>query len=401
MRLELGLCLEGVGECWAAEWCPRGGRGARKSESTGRGKGKGKGRADGDGDAMELDGAEEDDNDASRTTGGDKVGLVAAVFADGSAAILVVPDPTTVRAALGVDDDETAYVKAEPLVRLRVPETGICSVAWGGHEVLAAGCLNGYIAVWRVGGVLRSGQPPDRPPRPTHYFAAHAALVRQLVFVSTPPPHLAARAAHDLDAAPTGIVSVGYDGSAVLSDLREPGGGASVLTHERSALYTVAYSAHTGMAYTLDADDRVKALGLKPSMQGNEGRVTIHRGAIWSIAASPHHATVLSASLDGSAMLSSGVRALRKRRLRGHYLTRMYRLEVEYRTALDPYNPYSVKGGTAPLERSTAAWPAEQAVTAAAWHPAIACAPLCATGTAIGLGRVDWAEGGQTPAAAA
>lgn len=47
------------------------------------------------------------------------------------------------------------------------------------------------------------------------------------------------------------------------------------------ALYTVAYSAHTGMAYTLDADDRVKALGLKPSMQGNEGRVTIHRGAIW------------------------------------------------------------------------------------------------------------------------
>lgn len=109
MRLELGLCLEGVGECWVAEWCPRGGRGARKSESKGRGKGKGKGRADGDGDAMELDGAEEDDNDARRTTGGDKVGLVAAVFADGSAAILVVPDPTTVRAALGVDDDETAY----------------------------------------------------------------------------------------------------------------------------------------------------------------------------------------------------------------------------------------------------------------------------------------------------
>ena len=80
-----------------------------------------------------------------------------------------------------------------------------------------------------------SSHQADRPLRPTHYFIAHTALVRQLVFISTPPPRLANRAAHDLDGSPTGIISVGYDGSTMLSDLREPGGATSTLTHERSA----------------------------------------------------------------------------------------------------------------------------------------------------------------------
>lgn len=68
----------------------------------------------------------------------------------------------------------------------------------------------------------------------------------------------------------------------------------------------------------------------------------------------------------------------------------------QHRAALDPYNPFSKASSSVPLERSTAAWPPEQAVTAAAWHPALKLAPLCATGTAIGLGRIDWAERGQT-----
>ncbi|GAA5845524.1 hypothetical protein JCM9279_003061 [Rhodotorula babjevae] len=406
MRLELALCVEGLGKCKEAVWCPRGGRAARAAAQDGEGKGKGPERED----AMDID----DEAGAAEGAVGEQgnVGIVAGVFGDGSIAVLAVPDPVRARAKLGVDEDEVAYVKATPLLRLRLPDTSIYALAWGGHEILAAGCLNGYIAVWRVGDVLRSGKQPDRPLRPTHYFVAHAAVIRQLVFISTPPPRLANRAEHDLDGAPTGIVSVGYDGSAMLSDLREPGGAPSTLTHERTAVYTVAFSAHTGMAYTTDADDRVKALGLKPSMQGNEGRVTIHRGPVWSIAASPHHATTLSASLDGAAMLASGVRALRKRRLRGHYLTRLYRLEVErtsgairmwdnldveFRGALDPYNPFSkTSSSSVPPERSTAAWPPEQAVTAAAWHPALALSPLCATGTAIGLGRIDWAERGQT-----
>ncbi|GAA5895990.1 hypothetical protein JCM8208_007497 [Rhodotorula glutinis] len=406
MCLELALCVEGLGECKEAVWCPRGGRARAEGGKGGEGKGKGRERED----AMDVD---EEAGQAEEGPGERQgnVGLVAGVFGDGTIAVLAVPDPVRAREKLGVEEDEVAYVKASPLLRLRLPDTSIYALAWGGHEVLAAGCLNGQIAVWRVGDVLRGGKQPDRPLRPTHYFSAHSAVVRQLVFISTPPPRLANRAKYDLNGAPKGIVSVGYDGSALLSDLREPGGAPSVLTHERTALYTVAFSAQTGMAYTTDADDRVKALGLKPSMQGSEGRVTIHRGPIWSVAASPHHATTLSASLDGTAMLASGVRALRKRRLRGHFLTRLYRLEVErtsgavrmwdnldveHRAALDPYNPFSKASSSVPLERSTAAWPPEQAVTAAAWHPALKLAPLCATGTAIGLGRIDWAERGQT-----
>ena len=223
----------------------------------------------------------------------------------------------------------------------------------------------------------------DRPLRPTHYFIAHTALVRQLVFISTPPPRLANRAAHDLDGSPTGIISVGYDGSTLLSDLREPGGAPSTLTHERSASPSrsprplpCSFSDDLDVLQlrsTRSPSRRTRAWRTRPtpttvsrpsdssracratraesrSTAGPSGCVLLSLSLSslpsrarephadlrlepisrsQSIAASPHHATTLSASLDGSAMLASGVRALRKRRLRGHYLTRLYRLEVE------------------------------------------------------------------------
>lgn len=48
--------------------------------------------------------------------------------------------------------------------------------------------------------------------------------------------------------------------------------------------------------------------------------------------ASPHHGLVVSTSADGSAVLTSGVRALRKRRVRGHFSHKVFRLDFKRET---------------------------------------------------------------------
>ncbi|BGP24903.1 transcription factor TFIIIC complex subunit Tfc6 [Rhodotorula toruloides] len=426
MRLEMALCLPAGAEGDAKQlaWCPRGGRSSAdagaaddgedglqpvkgKEGASVKGKAKGKGKARADDSAMDVD--QEVVADASSEDS--KLGILAGAFSDGSISIFAVPSPGQARDAAG-SVGETIYVKAKPLHKLRLPETTVTSLAWGGSEVIAAGCINGNIAVWHVGDVLRSREQPETLLRPRQYLTAHTAPIRSLVFIDSPPPSLADRSKHDFDAPPTGIISAGYDGNAVFSDLRNPGGGGIVLSHERAPIYDVAYCAHTGLAYANDLDDRVRAFFLKPSVLGSEGRIAAHRGTVWSISASPHHPFILSTSADGSAVLSSGVRALRKRRVRGHLVQKLYRLEfnratgdlrmwdnlqIEYRSALDTSNPTRSGRSKTIIEEATedsptAAWPLEQGIVSSAWHPSLTRGALCATGTAIGLVRIDWVE---------
>lgn len=161
-----------------------------------------------------------------------------------------------------------------------------------------------------------------------------------------------------------------------------------------------------------------------------------------SLSASPHHGLVVSTSSDGTAILSSGVRALRKRRVRGHFTRKLFRFDfkrqtgelrmwdnladevsnafrsyavlgrllsdaiadcmgdnLQHRQALDPSNlPRAAKKGTAAEaaeqnDSSTAAWALEQGVLCSEWHSSMDRCALLATGTASGLGRVDWIEG--------
>lgn len=51
-----------------------------------------------------------------------------------------------------------------------------------------------------------------------------------------------------------------------------------------------------------------------------------------SLAASPHHGLVVSTSSDGTAMLSSGIRALRRRRVRGHFTQKLFRFDFKRET---------------------------------------------------------------------
>jgi len=51
-----------------------------------------------------------------------------------------------------------------------------------------------------------------------------------------------------------------------------------------------------------------------------------------SLATSPHHPFVLSSSSDGTVAMHSGVRALRRRRVKGHFSQKVYSLDFERET---------------------------------------------------------------------
>ncbi|GAA5820381.1 hypothetical protein JCM11251_005603 [Rhodosporidiobolus azoricus] len=412
MKFEMGLCLNDEGEAWELGWCPLGGVASSHSSPLA-------------GNGMDVD------NLASRGEG-KLVGVLGGAFEDGSIGFFAVEEPEIVRRRLGKDGDEPVFVKPLPLLKVRLPNASLFSFAWdaaGGR--VAGGASNGWVAVWNVRERLRRGLrgevAADAPLRPTHYFPAHSSVIRSLTFISTPPPSLSSpsgAAEHDISGGyETGIVSTGYDGSTVLSDLRTPCGGVVVLNHERTPGYTVAYSPHVGCVFIPDQDDRVKGLYLRPSEIGRITRITPHRGAILSVATSPHHPFVLSTSVDGSCLLTSGVRAFRVRRVKGHFTQKLFRVElnrktgevrvwdnldVEYRQALDPTNPISQaakkkknkKNAAAPHEPyhlseqdlHTSAWPLEQGILKAVWHPDLERCALVATGWACGVGRVEWCE---------
>ncbi|GAA5983637.1 hypothetical protein JCM10908_000361 [Rhodotorula pacifica] len=464
MKLEVGFCIEGdVGEI---AWCPRGGvaegevdahpgaaeaaepEAAKETEhtspkkvgKTSKGKGKAKAKKQDQGRAVAreegTDKMELDSDSIGSSSHASQLGILATVMADGGVGIFVIPHPRQVQSACGNEDTSTYFgecfshsravedrladnthnvptVKLDPLLRLHLPNSTIFSVAWGGHEMIAVGCTDGTIAVWQVGNALRSGGR-EAIPRPTHVVRAHSGVIRSLLFVPTPQPSLVDRRKADLDKPPTGLVAVGYDGVATLCDLRAPDLAVTSLYQQRAPINHVAFCAVSGIVYTHDAEDRIKGVFLKPSSLGSEGRIGVHRGPVWSLAASPHHGLVASTSSDGTAMLSSGVRALRKRRVRGHFTQKLFRfdfsretgelrmwdnLDVEHRQALDPSNitRTSKKGAAAAAadqdDTSTAAWALEQGVLCSDWHPSMDRCALLATGTGSGLGRIDWVEG--------
>lgn len=436
MKLEVGLCVDGdVGEI---AWCPRGGSSnpqsatsgheredgeqedvASSAEAKGKGRGKGKGTVQAGKEnqtAAAGDEARVDPGGGTVTELAPHLGVLAAVMADGALSFFAIPDPRQTSSASGADPAEPSapsFVKIEPLFRLRLPSSTILSVAWGDHETVAVGCTDGTIAIWRVGDAIRS-RGRGGFARPTHLVRAHSGVIRSLVFVPSPQPFITDQTLYDDDKPPSGLVAVGYDGVSTLCDLRAPDLAVTSLYQQRAPINHVAFSAVSGMVYTHDGEDRVKGVFLKPSVLGSEARIAIHRGPVWSLAASPHHGLVVSTSSDGTAMLSSGIRALRRRRVRGHFTQKLFRfdfkretgelrmwdnLDVEHRQALDPSNfARTAKKGTAAEaadqdDSSTAAWAPEQGVLCSDWHSSIDRCALLATGTANGLGRIDWVEG--------
>ncbi|GAA6060983.1 hypothetical protein JCM10212_000669 [Sporobolomyces blumeae] len=394
MRFELGLLIgEGEGEARDLEWCPRGGHPAsRPSEEADRT------------DAMQVD----DDEGAT----GKALGMLAGVFTDGKVKVFLVPLPEAVAGVQGkeADAESALYARAKKVLELGLPETSCLSFAWGSGETIAAGCMNGSVAVWHVGDALRRGLTTVRP---THYVGVHSSAIRSITFITTPPLSTEPDAVDlDFESEPHRLATASYDGSTSIVDLRESGcAGVGVFLHERCARVPISYSPHAGCLYADDQDDRIRAFFLRPTEFGGSKRIGAHRGTVWSIATSAHHPFVVSAASDGNVLLHSGVRALRRRRIKGHFSQRVYSVDfdreegkfrmrdnwqIEHRIALDSIAQPGSKSSRVtgePVLSSTSAWPAGVELKKVCWHPNLERSALVASGGNWGCVRIDWVEG--------
>ncbi|SCV72089.1 BQ2448_4783 [Microbotryum intermedium] len=390
MKFEMALCIE-LGDAWELKWCPRGGDRTK---------------------FMDQDDAEE------------SLGLLGGVFEDGSVAVFTVPNPVEARKRHKTKKDDTLYcqlarfwpiqdtradrnqlltVKAKPTLRLELPDTKCTCFDWASHEMIVAGCNNGWVAVWSVSEALRSGGK-YQTVRPTHYFIAHFTIIRSIAVIRVPPLSTALDGSLDLDGEPTTIATTGYDGSVIKTDLRDLSSAAS-MHHERSTGVALAYCSQSGLLLNDDPEGRVRASVLKPNKSASRVWISTHTGPIWSIDSSPHHPFAASAGADGCLIVANTIRPNRDRIVKGNYGQKVYRLDFHRKSGefrmidnmLPEVRPLAdiKKGVLFRGSMTTATWSPEVGIARVVWNPALDRCALLASGTICGLVRVDWCEGGK------
>ena len=139
-----------------------------------------------------------------------ELGIAAVLFSDGTVRLIDIPRTS-------------GHVRISDILTLRVPHTSCTALAWSG-SFLAAGCLNGDIALWDIGEALQRSSSQPAACAPVHDTAV-SALAWNL----------------STGTGDSVLLSVGFDGSEFLSD---PHSFFSPfrLAHGREPRYCVAWS---------------------------------------------------------------------------------------------------------------------------------------------------------------
>ncbi|KAJ7075875.1 hypothetical protein B0H15DRAFT_865619 [Mycena belliarum] len=340
-----------------------------------------------------------------------KLGLLGGTFEDGSFSIYVVPEPSDVTPA-GHDPALPVFIKLpEPLIRIELEEAVCWSFDWGNSELVAIGTSHGTIVVYHLGQAFKESSAPNAKfpihILPSHYLTIHQSAIRALAWVRAPPswPSGAPR----VDADPTVIVSGGYDGLEVLTDIRE--GHGSIMNRTRDVINTMTYSPFGAGPITIDHENIVKVYSVSPSMLGRGHILMEPQGPIWSLNASDYHPQLAVGSADGACSTTNTLRSTR----RGgspFFVHKIYQLDYSRKTKefrmLERFLPLEAQdrptqARTARMEKvkskdttyvtptSTGAWPREVGVQRVVWNcgNGLGASALLASSTGSALCRVD------------
>ncbi|EIW84695.1 WD40 repeat-like protein [Coniophora puteana RWD-64-598 SS2] len=362
MRCELILCIDG-GPAHDLRWCP----------------------------LPAHDCFSEDGEQSQERVGPRKLGILAACLGDGSLSIWAVPFPDDV-VTPEHDRSKPVFLKlGEPRMRIEMPETACWSLDWANSEMLAVGCTNGCIAIYDVGNAFKHGHGPDILP--THYLPTHQSAVRALSWVRVSPSSSSGEDEGEPND-PTVLASGGYDGTEVLTDIREVKG--YVVNRTRDVITSSTFSPFASGPIMIDHDNTVKAYALAPSMLGRGHVLVEPAGPVWTVNASDYHPQLAVGSADGSCVTTNILRSTRRGGLVPHFNHKIYQLDYsrssgEYRM-LENFLP---KESDETTNISTGAWSPSISVTRVAWHSGAGLAGACllASSTASGLCRVDWLVG--------
>jgi hypothetical protein len=232
-----------------------------------------------------------------------RLGLLAAIFLDGTTRIFSVPHPDDIRTSINNNtsksksksqdkEKQPICIKVDPILTLNVPSKVPSALAWGG-ERLAVAFVDGWIATWDIGRLLNEIKDFDReelndmkPSKPSHLFQAHDSTILSLDFIRSPSlqagkedevedengeettrsgkdkgktktkgkekqGNSSLREEIDHDKNPSQLISSGVDGRITLHDLRDPNAPYSPHTvRGKSLRMSFEVSSLTGFAFT-------------------------------------------------------------------------------------------------------------------------------------------------------
>ncbi|ODO10251.1 hypothetical protein I350_02480 [Cryptococcus amylolentus CBS 6273] len=334
-----------------------------------------------------------------------KLGVLGAVQVDGSISFYAVPHPR----ALGQGESgEPLHLELDkPLYKLQLEDSMFTCFDWLSGSTIGAGLDNGSVAVYDILPLLSSPNPNPSPPLPILYTSVSSSALSSLT-ASRHPPHPTQLGS------PATMMSVGgWDGSFVLLDTRDGGLGMLVRRQNLPIMCTGWSTFLPGpMMGNLDYNVEITTLGTKSRLM-NKGRGTVlggHKGTVLSLSASVFHPMVMSGSADGSVMMTNQFDPLRRvgqggRQLESHTiytlshspLLNAYRLTDDHLPTSTPLANLTGKPpkGEPAYNVKHPAWDVSVGVGAVRWNCAggLGQAGWCASGTGVGIGRVDWVDG--------
>ena len=288
---------------------------------------------------------------------------------------------------LDIPCTEAKCIQLTPRMILQVPGTSCFSVAWGGDARLASGCTNGHIAVWDV----------DASEKPLVDAPVHDTLVSAVSWQMLPP--FSTSGSPDLAARPQILLSVGWDGSEHVTDVLDVYATAR-FAHSREPRYAAVWAPWNG-AWIVDmGDHQFGTVSLRTHDVGKHHVVGFHHGRILALDASAFHPFIASGSADGSVHISNALQVSKRKAIEpgGRLMHKRFRLVRRDDSSFSLRHGYYPEGilptaqGLKQAVFSVDRWDPAVGVTSVAWCPNASRALWLASGTGIGLVRIECVE---------
>ncbi|MCJ1371369.1 hypothetical protein MMC20_002584 [Loxospora ochrophaea] len=181
------------------------------------------------------------------------IGLLAGVWSDGCIRVLDVRMEEE-------NNSSTTYIKyASAGFESRPPNTICTCLAWLSGTDIAAGCGNGFVAIWNIAKSIQDGtssspspHKPDPPPistRPWLYTQIHHSYVLGIVSCYPDLPNL--------------LTTSSMDGYTRLTDLRNPTTDYVLSQRSRMSTSVLEYCAPLKVILTTDDSDTIRVLPLR------------------------------------------------------------------------------------------------------------------------------------------
>ncbi|KAI9844740.1 MAG: hypothetical protein M1837_005273 [Sclerophora amabilis] len=188
----------------------------------------------------------------------------------------------------------TQYVYVQAVAFESLPPSTICScISWLSSSHIAAGCANGYAAVWDLSGCLSFSSPESSPnPRPHFYHPLHRTYI--LSITSPYPSH------------PSHIITSSMDGYVRLTSLSNPHSDSVFSPRSRNGSPTIAWSEAIQSILCPEENNSLRAYPFRRFYSSiTVGR---HSASVTCVATSPSHPCVLVAGADGKVTVSAPLR---------------------------------------------------------------------------------------------